>query len=176
MGRASRHASDAVERPGAASKSPAVRYLPVAMKLSASIIIPRSQSDIFAFVSEVSNMPKWVTGVTAARLVSDEMAVGARFVCEYRPNRRSDQLELSVVSFDPPNAFCTRSSRGPFQFDGCVSLAEADGGTRVTNTIEAGPDSLSSKLATVLLGPLLQRSMQKRLLGELTKLEFAVSR
>ena len=144
------------------------------MKLSASIIIPRSQTDVFAFVSDVSNMPEWVTGVAAARLLSDEMAVGARFVCEYRPNRRSDQLEFSVVSFDPPTAFCTRSSRGPFQFDGCVSLAEANGGTRVTNTIEAGPDSLSSKLATLLLGPLLRRSMQKRLRRELTALEHAV--
>ena len=149
-------------------------YLSVAMKLSASIIIPRSQTDVFAFVSDVSNMPEWVTGVAAARLLSEEMAVGARFVCEYRPNRRSDQLEFSGVSFDPPTAFCTRSARGPFQFDGCVSLAEANGGTRVTNTIEAGPDSLSSKLATLLLGPLLRRSMQKRLRRELTALEHAV--
>lgn len=146
------------------------------MKLSASITIPRPKAEVFAFVSDVNNMPKWVTGVTSARLLSGEMGRGARFVCEYLPSWRSDRIELEVVSFDPPNAFCTRSSRGPFQFDGCVSLKEAGEGTVVTNTIEAGPDSLSTKLATVLLGPLLRRSMQKRLLRELTALEHVVTK
>jgi hypothetical protein len=130
---------------------------------------------VFAFVSDVTNMPKWVTGVTAARLVSGTMGKGARFVCEYRPSWRSDRIELEIVSFEPPDSFCTRSSRGPFQFEGCVSLEAAAEGTAVTNTIEAGPDSLSTKLATLLLGPLLRRSMQKRLLRELTALEHAVA-
>ncbi len=145
------------------------------MKLSASTTIPRSIADVFAFISDVNNMPKWMTGVTSARLLSGEMGGDARFVFEYRPSWRSDRIDMVVVSFDPPKSFCTRSSRGPFQFEGCFFLKEAGDGTVVTNTIEAGPDSLSTKLATLLLGPLLRRSMQKRLLRELTALGHAVA-
>ena len=145
------------------------------MKLSATITIPRSRPEVFAFISDVGNMPRWVSGVTAARLVSEVMAEGARFVCEYRPNLRSEPIEMEVVSFEPPESYCTKSRRGPFQFEGCVSLSEVEGGTEVTNTIEAGPDSLSTRLATLLLGPLLRRSMQRRLLRELTALEHAVT-
>ena len=145
------------------------------MKLSASITIPHKRTAVFAFVSDVSNMPKWVTGVTSARMISDDVGVGSRFVAEYRQNRRSDPIELEVVAYEPPATFGTRSWRGPFQFDGCVSLIEVDSGTEVTNTIEAGPDSLSTKLATLVLGPFLRRSMQKRLFKELSALEHAVT-
>lgn len=145
------------------------------MKLSASITIPRSISDVFRYVSDVSNMPEWVSGVSKARLVSPNMSLGARFVCEYTSSWRSDPIELEVVSFEPPRLFGTRSARGPFQFEGRVSLEDRNGQTVVTNTSEAGPDSLSSRLAGLLLGPLLRRSMHKRLLRELNALERAMA-
>jgi carbon monoxide dehydrogenase subunit G len=145
------------------------------MKLSASITIDQPKQAVFDFVADVENMPRWVSGVSAARLISPEMAMGARFEAQYRPAWRSDRIEFEVVSYDPPNSFCTRTRRGPFQFEGCVSLADAGGGTTVTNTIEAGPDSLSTRLATMLFGPFLRRSMRRRLAGELTALEHAVT-
>ena len=43
------------------------------------------------------------------------------------------------------------------------------------DAIEAGPDSLSSRLATILLGPMLLRSMRKRLKRELDALERAIT-
>jgi uncharacterized protein YndB with AHSA1/START domain len=145
------------------------------MKLSASITIPRSVNDVFRFVSDVANMPKWVSGVSKARLVSPEMDLGARFVCEYTSTWRSDPIELEVVAYEPPRLIGTRSSRGPFQFEGRVFLEDADGQTVVTNTTEAGPDSLSTRFAGLLLGPFLRRSMRKRLLRELTALEKAIT-
>ena len=145
------------------------------MKLSASITIPQPRDAVFAFVSDVSNMPKWATGVTGARMISPEMGLGARFECEYRPSWRSDRIQLEVISYQPPDSLCTQTYRGPFQFEGCVSLEERPDGTTVTNTIEAGPDSLSTKLATLLFGPFLRRSMQRRLARELAALEAAVA-
>ena len=144
------------------------------MKLSASLTIPRSRDEVFAFLSDVTNMPKWVTGVVSVRLDSHEMRLGARFTCEYRPNFRSDPVVLEVVAYEPPVLIATRSSRAPFHFEGTVSLIEAEGGTTISNTIEAGADSLSSKLATLLFGPLLLRSMRKRLVRELGALERAM--
>ena len=144
------------------------------MNLSASITILRPRDEVFAFVSDISNMPRWVTGVVSAQLDTATMGAGSTFTCEYRPTRRADPVVLKVVDFDPPVSFSTRSSKAPFQFEGRVSLDEVEGGTVVTNTIEAGPDSLSTKLATLLLGPLLLRSMRKRLLRELNALEEAI--
>lgn len=151
-----------------------VRQEEPAMNLSASIAIPRPREEVFAFISDVANMPKWVTGVVSAKLDTAEMEVGSTFTLQYRPNWRADSVVLQVVDFESPAHLATRSSKGPFHFEGRVTLSEVDGATTVTNTIEAGPDSLSTKLATVLLGPLLLRSMRKRLLKELTALEQAI--
>lgn len=147
----------------------------LAMNLSASIVIPRPREEVFAFISRVENMPRWVTGVLSARLDSGEMSPGATFTCEYRQGLRSDSVQLEVVAYEPPRKYGTRTSRAPFQFEGMFHLESIDEGTLVTNTIEAGPDSLSSKLATMLLGRLLQRSMRKRLRRELDALEVAIA-
>ena len=144
------------------------------MNLSASIQINRAPEEVFAFISDVNNMPRWVTGVTKARLLSSGMAEGARFQLDYRQGWRSDSVELEVVEFDAPRTVSTKAIRGPFQFAGTVEVEAVEGGTRVTNTIEADADSLSTKFATVLLGPLLLRSMRNRLRRELDALSAAI--
>jgi uncharacterized protein YndB with AHSA1/START domain len=151
-----------------------VRQEEPVINLSASIAIPRPREEVFAFISDVANMPKWVTGVVSAKLDTAEMEVGSTFTLQYRPNWRADSVVLQVVDFESPARLATRSSKGPFHFEGTVTLSEVEGATTVTNTIEAGPDSLSTKLATLLLGPLLVRSMRKRLLKELIALERAI--
>ena len=56
-----------------------------------------------------------------------------------------------------------------------MELREVEEATEVTNIIEAGPDSLSTKAASWLLGPVLRRSWAKRLLRELEQLRTAIS-
>ncbi len=141
----------------------------------ASIEIDRDIDEVFNFITDVSQMPLWVTGVSKARLVSDAMGKGAHYVLEYVGGRRSTELEVAVTDFLRPTLFSSQTERGPFAFEGRMELEKTPKGSRLTNIIEAGPDSLSTRMASFLFAPVLRRSMPRRLLGELQNLKAAIT-
>jgi uncharacterized protein YndB with AHSA1/START domain len=141
---------------------------------TASIRIDLPIHDVFRFVTNVDNMPRWMMGVKSARLVSSEMGEGAHFVLDYIRGWRPYEMELEVVEYRPPEGFAIRTARGPFAFEGRMELTTVNGETEVKNLIEAGPDSVSSNIASMLLGPILSRSFAKRLLTELEGLKRAI--
>lgn len=144
------------------------------MKATASVHIDRPIADVFAVLTDVSHMPSWVNGVKSARLVSEAMDEGAKYVLEYSSGWRANELEVEVTEFRPPEVFASTTVRGPFAFEGTFTLVEEAGGTRLTNFIEAGPDSVASRVASLLLGWLLRGTMSRRLLSELETLQRTI--
>ncbi|MDJ0961289.1 MAG: SRPBCC family protein [Acidimicrobiia bacterium] len=145
------------------------------MNVDATITIARPVDEVFAYVTDVTNMPHWVTGVSRARMVSDAMGAGARFMCQYTSALRPNEIELEVTTYQAPTAIGLAASRGPLNFEGTMTLTEVDGGTSVTNTIVADPDSLATRLASLLFGWLVRPSYRKRLARELEALRTAMS-
>ena len=146
------------------------------MNVDASITLKRPIDEVFAYVTDVPKMAHWVTGVSSAELISDAMGNGARFVCRYTSAFRPNELELVVTSYAPPAVFGIQIARGPFNFDGTISL-EADGdGTRIVTTTAVDPDSLATRLASLLFGWFVAPSMRKRLTRELEALRDAMMR
>ena len=144
------------------------------MIAEASILIERSVDQVFSFIANVENMPRWVSGVRRARLVSRELGEGARFVAEYVAGGRPSEIEFKVTSYAPPSEFATEADRGPFSFRGWLELHAVDGKTEVVNRIDAGPDSLATRFVSLLLGPFLRHSMRSRLRRELEVLKKAI--
>ncbi len=144
------------------------------MKATASITIEQPISEVFAFVTAVENMPRWVSGVRAARLTSHEMGKGARYALDYIQGWRSSEVEIEVTEYEPPRSFASKMARGPFPFEGRLELREVERATEVTNVVEAEPDSVATRFATWLFGPLLRRSWAKRLVRELEQLRTAI--
>ena len=145
------------------------------MKAMATITIDRPMDEVFGFVTDVEKMPRWVSGVRSARLISKDMGKGARYVLDYIRGWRADSIEIEVTDYQPSTVFASRSFRGPFQFEGRMELVKDEDETTVTNIIEAGPDSVATKLASVLLGPFLRRSFTSRLRTELEQLRSAMA-
>ena len=144
------------------------------MKAMASISIQRPVDEVFDFVTDVENMPRWVSGVSSARMVSQAMEKGARYVIDYVTGWRSSEVEIEVVDYERPRLFASKSSRGPFDYEGRMEL-ESDGkATSITNIIEDNPDSLSTTVANVLFGPLLRGARRRRLQKELEQLRTAI--
>ena len=146
----------------------------MAMEARASIMLDQPIERVFEFVTDVSRMPSWVTGVTGSRMVSDTIDANARFVLVYQPGYRETELMVVVGDHEPPHRFGFSTERGPFSFSGRIELEPTDGGTRVSSIIEADPDSLSTKVANLMLGPYLSRSMVRRLDRELAALADAI--
>lgn len=145
------------------------------MKAMATITIDRPVEEVFGFVTTVTEMPRWVSGVKSAKLLSKEMGKGARYVLDYIQGWRPDSIELEVTEFEAPRVFGSRSFRGPFQFEGRMELEDGPDATTVTNIIEAGPDSVATRVASFLFGPLLRRSFTTRLRSELEQLKAAMT-
>jgi uncharacterized protein YndB with AHSA1/START domain len=145
------------------------------MQARTSIIIDQPIDRVFEFVTEVTRMPDWVTGVTGARVASPTMGPGAHFILDYQPGYRETELAVVVEAYEPPRRFGFSTERGPFAFSGLIELESSGTGTRVWSIIEADPDSLSTKVANLLLGPYISRSMVRRLDRELVALAGAIA-
>lgn len=143
-----------------------------------SIVIDRSIDEVFEYVSNVENMPRWVSGVSRVKLLSDRVKSGARFTADYAEGLIRSGIDFKVVEFEPPVRFTTTSERGPFSFPfrGTLELRRVGDATEVTTNVETGPESLAARLAGVLFGPILRRSTVKRLQEELQALRASITR
>ena len=141
------------------------------MKANARIEVALPVGKVFDYVTNVANMPAWVTGVTASAMIDETMDEGSRYRLEYLGGWRTNDLEVVVTEYERPTVFASQTARGPFAFEGKMSFVERDGVTEITNSIEAGPDSLASRVASLLFGWLLRGSMSRRLLRELEALK-----
>ena len=142
------------------------------MKASASVVIDRPIEEVFAFVADVENADRWVNGVTEPRRTSEgEFGVGATFASKYTWGNKTHDITYVVTAHDPPTRHAVKSTSGPFPFEGAIDLEAVAGGTWVTNTIDAGTDSIATSVIFALFGPLLRMSMRKRLRAELAGLK-----
>ena len=142
-----------------------------------SIVIERSIDEVFDYVSNVENMPRWVSGVSKVRLMSDKVKAGARFTADYAEGFRRSAIGFKVVEFEPPVRFATKSERGPFSFPfkGTMELRAVDDGTEVTNNVDTGEESLATRIASIVFGPIVRRSITRRLQDELQALRASIT-
>jgi len=144
------------------------------MKATATISIARPVDEVFDFVTSVDNMPRWITGVSGAHMVSKAMEKGASYIIDYVRGWRASEVEIEVIDFERPRLFASRTSRGPIAYEGRMELATEGGATSVTNIIEDAPDSLATTFASALFGPLLRGAYRRRLQKELEQLRSAI--
>ncbi len=136
----------------------------------ATIACPEDQ--VFAFVSAVENMERWVTGVSDVRRPTDAaLAAGATFSSTYTYARRTHEIEYEVTAVEAPRVIAMQSLRGPFPFQSTLALAPVPEGTLVRNELRAGSDSAFTSATFVLLRPLLRALMRRRLRKELRVLK-----
>ena len=142
------------------------------MRATAEIKINSPIDEVWGFVSNVENMGRWVEGIEDPTRTSDgDLGVGSTFHSKYNYRGKSFDMDHEVDSFDPPTSFGTRSIEGPFAYEGTLLLAESEGGTTVSNTIEVGSDSWMTTVMFAVFGPLTRRMMRGQLMKELKALE-----
>ncbi len=148
------------------------------MNAKTSIVIDRPIDEVFAYVSDVENMPRWVSGVRRVRLLSEKVKAGALFSADYAQGVRNSAIDFKVVEFEPPVRFTATAERGPFSFPfrGTFEFRAVGDSTEVTSNVDTGDESLATRLANLLFGPIVRRGFQKRLQDELQALKASLSR
>jgi carbon monoxide dehydrogenase subunit G len=95
-----------------------------------TIEIARTPEDVFAYLSDVSNLPAWQTGVKSAAQRGDRVEESRSIF------GRELNTTLEIVERDEPRVFTLRALDGPVQFTVRHELEPSDGGTRLTVTAE----------------------------------------
>jgi carbon monoxide dehydrogenase subunit G len=107
-----------------------------------TVIIQRPVEDVFAFLADFENVPKWNYAIIETRKVSPgPVGVGTAYRQTRSVPRRSEE-GFEVTVFEPVRRLEVQGQLGPFKARTSYLLAPADSGTRLTNAVELGSSGL----------------------------------
>jgi uncharacterized protein YndB with AHSA1/START domain len=115
-----------------------------------TVLIARPIEDVFGFLSDLENVPKWNYAIVETRKISEGPVGVGTIYQQVRsvPSRSEERLEITTYS--PPRQLEIRGQLGPFASRLFYALDITPEGTRVTNTVEVelrGPGRLFTRVA-----------------------------
>jgi uncharacterized membrane protein len=122
--------------------------------------IQRPREDVFAFLADAENDPKWRRGVLDIQRVSGE-GQGARYRQGVKgPFGRRIPADIEITELRPNEAIAFRALNGPVRPEGRYELSGDSAGTVVRFTLEARVAGVKK-----LIGPVVQRQMNAEVRG-----------
>jgi len=124
--------------------------------LSASndIVIDGACDDVFAFLADPENDPRWRSGVLDLERVSGE-GVGARYAQGVRgPGGRRIAADIEITELTPGKTIAFHTVAGPIRPRGRYVLSTADGRTHVRFELEVDLQGFKR-----LIAPMVQKTM-----------------
>lgn len=107
------------------------------MHAELTIEIARPPEEVFAYLTDVSNLPAWQSGAHSAEIVGGgEPRAGARIAESRRLLGRELHTTLEIADYEPPRVFALRAIDSPLPFSVRHELEPVSGGTRLTVTGE----------------------------------------
>lgn len=101
-----------------------------------SLVINRSQQDVFDFLSNPANLPKWSSAFESAEwTTSDAQGVGSTYRVSARLLGSKKAGLVEIIHWDRPNRYSERLIGRAFpieHMEHTISLSPNDGGTQVT--------------------------------------------
>jgi uncharacterized membrane protein len=121
------------------------------------IVIDRPRSDVFSFVTEHENDPRWRPGVLDIKRASGE-GQGAVYTQGVQgPMGKRIDADFEVTAYQPDTLLAFRTLAGPVRPEGSYRFEDADGGTRVTFSLNA-----NLRGAQKLMAPMVGKSMRNQ--------------
>jgi hypothetical protein len=120
------------------------------VRASAEIVIERPPAAVWAWASDPSHWERW------------------------EPELSDLEPDDYEIVHQPPRRQVVRSVTGPFAFESTLELSPDVGGTRVRQTVTAGPENALDRLMFVVARPLVRRGIRKRIASQLARLKTMV--
>src|SRR5215218_146662 len=131
---------------------------PRPLTASGSVVIERPQEEVFAYVSDLQNIPEW--GALSGEMRKETEGppeVGARYTADLTFLGRRLVIPYEVSAYEPPRLFAFGSLGGPLHDEYTYTFEEEPGGgTRFSMAIEMQPDGFFR-----VIGPLLEKMTQR---------------
>jgi carbon monoxide dehydrogenase subunit G len=159
-----------VASPERASRRSSASYdRPVTIEAEGHVTIRRTIEDVFDYLADPRNEPRWLPGAKAVTMTSDgEVKRGSTFVGEYQ---RAGRVELEIVEFQRPARVTFRARSKIVRFDDAVQLTPSDDGTRLDARMIANPQGPMRVVA-----PLMGRTMRMQFAANWDHLRMALER
>jgi uncharacterized protein YndB with AHSA1/START domain len=134
-----------------------------------SVVIARPPQEVFNFLSKFENIAVFDSSVTASEQVGDgPVGKGSRGRGSSKVMGRKFDWTIEYAEFDPPRRIVSRAVEGKLDFTVTLTMEPADGGTRLTQRIDAasGLGGIFGKVAD----PLVERAQGRTVRANLETL------
>jgi carbon monoxide dehydrogenase subunit G len=121
------------------------------MRASAEIVVARPMEAVWRWASDPSQWQHW----------------------EEQPGEVA-RGDYEIVESSAPRRQVVRAVSGAHPFEATLELFEHVSGTRVRHTVSAGPEDALARFVFVAAGPLVRRSMRRRIAAQLARLKTMV--
>ena len=128
-----------------------------------SIWVNRTQQEVWDYLSEPTNDPKWRgSAVSAEWISSPPYGVGSTYRSVDKLMGRNIDGTQVVTAWDVPDLYCFKSGSGPLSFEFTATLVSKDNGTQLTFSGQAELAGVF-KIAEGLAG----RQMEKQIAADM---------
>ncbi len=128
--------------------------------LEISTVINRPLEEVFAFLSNPENFPKWVTGSSEVKITSaGPIGMGTTYRTVLTVLGRRIEGVVEFTEYEPNRSYTMKTKSGPVPVENRVTFERVDGGTRVTQHQVAEPGGFF-KLAEPLLVRMIKRQFE----------------
>lgn len=107
-------------------------------KVEVSVVINRPIEEVFAFAANIENNAQWQSGVLKAQVTSEgPIGVGTTYRYVTQLLGRRIEADGEIIEYEPNKKYSFESTSGPFPIEGGLTCEAAEGGTKVTQVVEA---------------------------------------
>ena len=130
-----------------------------------SIEISRPPEDVFAYLTNPSNLPDWQESAVSARGDSFPLAVGSRVVVTRRVGRMERAMTNEVTELNPPKSWSLRGTDGPVRgnVQGTVEPLSDGERSRVTLALDFEGHGVGKILVPLVVRRQVQAEMPRNL-------------
>jgi uncharacterized membrane protein len=115
------------------------------------VVISRPVDEVFEFVGDVRNRPRWDESVDSEELTSPEpIAVGSTVRTRLRSMGRDYEYTWEIVEHEPPKRMRVESTSGPFPTTLAFEFDPEDGGTWVKASVTGRPTGMLRVLQSMI--------------------------
>lgn len=129
---------------------------------SHSVTINRPVADVFAYVADGEKCPQWRSGVLDIKRMTGDGSVGTTYQQGVSgPMGRRIPADYMVTAYEPNRRLEFQTVAGPARPHGRYDFEEADGGTRLSFSLDAKLGGLKG----LFMGGMVQKTMDSEVMA-----------
>ena len=123
------------------------------IRVEHSVVINRPLHEVFAFIANVENNPRWQQGVLEARITSGVPAsVGSTGIEVRQLMGRRVELNFEVTEYEENAKFSFKITSGPMPIAGTETFESVEDGTRVNLALQGETGGMFSLAEPIMAG------------------------